>query len=99
MELEQQYFNEYMRDKKFEICEMKTWKKIESRMLLLLWQEYQDIADQDKQLNLLRKLKNILYYGILDRDFYKQEVSQNISVIQSFYYKVKITEIKRKLIH
>lgn len=97
VELEQQYFNEYMWDKHLEIQEVRTWKKIESSMLLLLWQEYQEIADQDKQLNLLKKLKNILYYGISDRDFYKQEVSQNISVIQSFYYKVKITELKKEI--
>ena len=97
VELEQQYFNEYMRDKQSGNDEVKTWKRIESHMLLLLWQEYQEMADQDRQLNLLQKLKNILYYGISDKEFYAQEVSQNISVIQSFYYIVRITELKKEI--
>ncbi|MDD6072117.1 MAG: AAA domain-containing protein [Clostridiales bacterium] len=97
VELEQQYFNRYMQDNNVEIQEIRTWKRISSYMLLTLWQEYQEAAEQEKQLNVLRKLKSLLYYGISDKNFYKQEVSKNISVIQSFYYVVRIAELKKEI--
>lgn len=97
VELEQQHFKRYMQDNNVETKEIRTWKRISSYMLLVLWQEYQEAAEQEKQLNVLRKLKSVLYYGISDRNFYKQEISKNISAIQSFYYVTRIAELKKEI--
>jgi superfamily I DNA and/or RNA helicase len=93
VELEAKHFEEFL-DETDALCKCtKIRDKIKSDRIMQLWQEVQAKADESKKLSLWFKLKSIFLYGIADWNFYKQDISKVIAVLQGMYYKQALKEI------
>lgn len=97
LEIESKHFFEYVDDTGADYGAIKVRGGVSSDKVMMLWQELQSIADLQKRLSLLVKLKSVLYYGIADWNFYKQDLSKIITVLQGMFYEQSLKEINREL--
>ncbi|WP_426348822.1 AAA domain-containing protein [Alloiococcus sp. CFN-8] len=96
LEIELKYFNKYLHETNVDINKIKLRRKISSSKIMELWQECQSISEQEKSIGLFFKLKSILYYGISNWNFYKQDISMIITSMQSLFYMTRLNEITRE---
>lgn len=97
VELEYKYFNEYYRGIKCESFDFKFKRSVNSQLFMDLLQEYLDIKEKNIKVSLWNKLINIFKYGIINWNFYKQDIDNIVAYIQKNFYEYKIEEIKKKL--
>lgn len=97
IEIESKHFFEYVDDTGADYDAIKVRGKMSSDKVMQLWQELQNRADQEKSLSIFAKLRSILIYGIANWDFYKQDLSKIITVLQGMYYKQSLKEIRKEL--
>ena len=97
IEIESKHFFEYVDDTGADYDAIKIRGKMSSDRVMQLWQELQNRANQDKPLSLFTKLRSIFVYGIADWNFYKQDLSKIITVLQGMYYKRSLNEIVNEL--
>ena len=97
VDLESKYYDKFYDDNADDYNSIKIRGRLSSEKVMNLWQEIQDRADRGKQLGFIQKLKSILVYGIANWDFYNQDVSKIIFVLQKLYYKTKRDEIDSEL--
>ncbi|WP_242835893.1 AAA domain-containing protein [Butyrivibrio sp. FCS014] len=97
IEIEQKHFDEFVQETGADYKAVKIRRKLSSDKLMRLWQEVQNRADNDKKLTFWTKLKSVLVYGIADWDFYEQEYSKIITVLQGMYYERSLEESQTKL--
>ena len=97
IEIEQKHFDEFVQETGADYKAVKIRRKLSSDKLMRLWQEVQNRADNDEKLNFWTKLKSVLVYGIADWDFYEQEYSKIITVLQGMYYERSLDEIQTEL--
>ena len=97
IEIESKHFFEYVDDIGADYDAIKIRGKMSSDRVMQLWQELQNRANQDKPLSLFTKLSSIFVYGIADWNFYKQDLSKIITVLQGMYYKRSLNEIVNEL--
>ena len=97
IEIEQKHFDEFVQETGADYKAVKIRRKLSSDKLMNLWQEVQNRADNGKKLNFWTKLKSVLVYGIADWDFYEQEYSKIITVLQEMYYERSFEEIQTEL--
>ena len=97
VELEAKHFNEFYDENVDDYNAIKIRGNITSDKIMMLWQEVQDRADRDKKMSVFQKLRSIFVYGIANWDFYKQDLSKIISVLQRLYYKKKLEELEKEL--
>ncbi|MCR4674846.1 MAG: DUF2726 domain-containing protein [Lachnospiraceae bacterium] len=98
IELELKHFNEYAEETAAFYDAIKIRGKISSQKTMRLWQELQSKADNTRKLTLFFKLRSILLYGIADWNFYKQDLSKIITVLQGLYYNQSLKEIDNELV-
>lgn len=94
LEQEFQFFEQYAKEKKVDLPNVKFRKHLGTAQYMQLWQEYQSVADREEKLKISQKLQGILTYGIGNWSFYKQDLSGIITVIQSMLYRVKLEELR-----
>ena len=97
IEIEKKHFDEFVQDTGADYKAVKIRRKLSSDKLMRLWQEVQNRADNNKKLTFWTKLKSVLVYGIADWDFYEQEYSKIITVLQGMYYERSLEEIQTEL--
>ncbi len=97
IEIEQKHFDEFVQETGADYKAVNIRRKLGSDKLMHLWQEVQNRADYDKKLTFWTKLKSVLVYGIADWDFYEQEYSKIITVLQGMYYKRSLEEIQTEI--
>ena len=97
IEIEKKHFDEYVEETGVGYKAVKIRRKLSSDKLMRLWQEVQNRAENDKNLTFWTKLKSVLIYGIADWDFYEQEYSKIITVLQGMYYERSLEEIQAEL--
>ena len=97
IEIEQKHFDEFVQETGADYKAVKIRRKLSSDKLMNLWQEVQNRADNEKKPNFWTKLKSVLVYGIADWDFYEQEYSKIITVLQGMYYERSLEEIQTEL--
>lgn len=97
LETELEYFNEYVNKSGAETDKIKIKKELISENWMELWQECQTIAEEDKKIGLLLKIKNFFSYGISGRHFYHQDIAKVIITFQKMYYHQKQTELKKEI--
>lgn len=94
---ELEYFNQYARESKADIENVKFKKKLFAKYWMALWQECQVISEEKKKIGLLFKIKAFLRYGITHLDFYKQDIAQIITIFQSMFYHAKQVELSGEI--
>ena len=97
IEIESKHFFEYVDDTGADYDAIKVRGKMYSNRVMQLWQELQNRAYQEKPLSILAKLRSIFIYGIANWDFYKQDLSKIITVLQGMYYKQSLREMNKEL--
>ncbi len=94
---ELKYFNQYIEDSDIDIEGIKIKKKIPSKSSMMLWQECQLLAESNKRIGLLFRVKTFLKYGIADWNFYKQDMRKIISAFQAMYYRERQAELSAEI--
>ncbi|MBQ9814737.1 MAG: AAA family ATPase [Lachnospiraceae bacterium] len=97
IDIEAKHFKEFKNDTAADYQTVKARNRMTSDKIMQLWQELQEKADDMKSLSFLFKLKSILYYGITNWDFYKQDLSKMITVLQGMYYEQSIKECDQQI--
>jgi len=97
IEIESKHFFEYVDDTGVDYDAIKIRGRMSSDRIMQLWQELQNRANQDKELSIFAKLRSILVYGIADWNFYRQELSKIIIVLQGMYYNCSLNELDKEL--
>ena len=92
IEIESKHFDEFKNDTAADYKAIKIRGKMTSDRIMRLWQELQDKADAMKELSFFFKIKSILLYGIANWNFYKQDLSKIITVLQELYYDQSLRE-------
>lgn len=91
------YFNQYVKNINVTTDYIKPKKTLSAKRWLTLWQECQMISEEKKKIGFLFQIKEFLRYGILNLRFYKQDIAQIITTLQSMYYHAKETELAQKI--
>ncbi len=96
VQTEYEYFKDYYNSTvgKDEVTAFR--KKLKSNRLMNFLQECQNIADSEKKLSFLFKIKSFFVYGISDFSFYKKEIAVIINTIQNIFYTAKIEELQEE---
>ena len=94
---EQEYFNQYVEESDVETDNIKFKKKLSSKHWMVLWQECQLISEEKKAIGFWFKIKAILIYGVIDWNFYKQDLSKIITTFQAMYYRAKQAELSAEI--
>lgn len=97
LDTEYAYFTEYAKGATEIIGTVKFRKKISSRSLLLLWNKCQDIAENNGTVGLRFRIRALFACGIKNHDFYKQEISRIIEILQLKYYIVHREELTEEI--
>ncbi len=97
IELESKHFEEFASDTAAYYQAIKVRGRLSADKIMQLWQELQDRADRSKNLSLLFKLRSIFVYGIANWEFYKQNLSKIITVLQGMYYQQALKETFEKI--
>ena len=97
LEAESHYFEEYYEDSYVEAREI---KKADSKKLLSLWNEFEDLAQGNQRTGFWSKVGLCFKYGFSVFQLFKLDPREAISNIQKQYYEVKKEELfqeKKKL--
>lgn len=97
IEIESKHFFQYVDDTGSDFADIKVRNKTSSDKVIQLWQELQNRADKENNLSLFAKIRSIIFYGIADWNFYKQNLSKIITVLQGMYYKLILKEMTKEL--
>lgn len=97
IEIESKHFCEFKNDTAADYKAIKILGRMTSGKIMRLWQELQGKADAMKELSFIFKVKSILFYGIANWDFYKQDLSKIITVLQELYYEQVLREYDDKI--
>jgi superfamily I DNA and/or RNA helicase len=80
---EQGYFNQYVEESAVNTEGIKFKKKLSSKHWMVLWQECQLISEEKKTIGFWFKIKALFKYGVIDWNFYKQDISKIITTFQA----------------
>lgn len=94
---EQEYFNQYVKESDVHTDSIKFKKKLSSKQWMVLWQECQLISEEKKAIGFWFKIKALLKYGVIDWNFYKQDLSKIITTFQAMYYRAKQAELSAEI--
>lgn len=90
---EWQYFNQYIEESDVSTDRIRFKKKLSSKQWMELWQECQLISEEKKTIGFWFKIKIFFKYGVIDWNFYKQDISKIITTFQAMYYRAKQVEL------
>lgn len=96
LSLEKKYFDEYLNETEAGV-DFTIKKKITSARLMLLWQECQSLAESNKKIGMLFRLKCRFKYGINGKRFYQQDISKMITCFQKLFYQYKQEELESEI--
>lgn len=90
---EWQYFNQYIEESDVSTDRIRFKKKLSSKQWMELWQECKLISEEKKTIGFWFKIKIFFKYGVIDWNFYKQDISKIITTFQAMYYGAKQVEL------
>lgn len=90
---EQEYLNKYVEESNVDTDNIKFKKKLSSKHWMALWQECKSISEERKAIRFWFKIKGLFKCGVIDWNFYKQDISKIITTFQAMYYRAKQAEL------
>lgn len=95
--VERKYFEAYYYKSNSSVTAFRSLFRLGSQTLLALWLDYQQRVEQDRPVNLLYKIKNLIRYGIIGFSFYKNLDEEIIAYLQKLYYERKTDELNQQI--
>ena len=96
LKTESEYFNQYYTELDYSELSIKSLQRLKSSKILKLLVEYQYQMDKGK-ISLSNKIYNLLVYGIINFQIYKEKPERIISYLQKNYYERNIKELTNKV--
>ena len=93
IEIEAKHFNEYASENGIDHVSSRIRRGLSSDKIMKLWQQLQYVVENEKSISIWDKLRNVFRFGILNWDFYEQEIGGTITQLQEFYYQKSLSEI------
>lgn len=97
VELEWEYHQIHVADIDVSGDSIRFRRKLNSSKIMQLWQEFQEIADGEKEADLLYKLKCFFAYAVNPIEMFSCDASSVIVQLQGMYYQAKMTELQNKI--
>ena len=94
---ELEYFNQYVEESDVNKESIKFKNNLSSKSWMVLWQECQLISEEKKTIGFWFKIKAFLKYGIMNWNFYKQDLAKIITTYQAMYYRAKKAELSAEI--
>ena len=94
---EYEYFKQYVDETDVDTENIKLKRKLSANRWMKLWQECQMISESKKRVGFLFIVKGFMQYGILNLDFYMQDIAKIITTFQAMYYRAKEVEISESI--
>ncbi len=95
--VEREHFTAYFNETNEEIVPYRSLRRHKAATIMSLWQDYQQMAENENQVTWKFKLRNLLRYGIVSFSFYKNSNEQVIDLLQKLYYDRKIEELNDEI--
>jgi superfamily I DNA and/or RNA helicase len=95
--VEKEYFKTYYNETNEGIAPYRSLYRHNSDTIMALWLDYQRMAEKDNPINLIYKLKNLLFYGIYSFSFYQNSNEKVIAFFQKLYYEFKTKELTERI--
>lgn len=96
LETEFEYFKRYAEETDVDTDIIESRRNLSAKRWIVLGQECRMISEEKQKIGFMFKLKGVLQYGILNRNFYKQDMAKIITVIQAMYYRARKAELAEK---
>lgn len=91
--LEIKYFEQYLRETNTSEKMLKVRRRLKSSRLMKLWQECYDFSENERSVSFWYKFKSVIIYGISDWNFFKEDISKIVTLMQKLFYYSKKTEL------
>jgi len=93
LQLEKKYFEQYCAETGSAEDMLKARRNLKSSRLMQMWQECYDFSENKRTVSFWYKFKSVIIYGISDWNFFKNDLSKIITLIQSLFYRAKQAEL------
>ena len=97
LKVEAQYFTQYCEKTKIAKPNRQPRKGIKSETVLRTLQECETYSEKGIPVSLWHKLKSSVFYGIYEWKFYKNDIGDILTYLQSLFYKIKNTELTEEI--
>lgn len=91
------YFKQYVEETDVDTDSIRTKRNLSANQWMALWQECRMMIEERQRIGLLFKIKGLLYYGISNLSFYKQDFAKVITTFQAMYYRAKEAELAGRI--
>ncbi len=96
--LEIKYFEQYCSETGLVYSDFKPRHNLKSETLMRLWQECYNFSEQARAISFWFKIKSAFIYRISDWNFYKNNLSTIITLIQVLFYQTRQSELSSEII-
>jgi superfamily I DNA and/or RNA helicase len=97
LKIEKKYFDTYYLETYGESMVPQFLQEFDSAKLMDLWLQCQLIADENKKIGFLFKLKSFFFFGIKDTRFFNKPLKEVIPIFQKLFYQKKSIEMKEEM--
>lgn len=98
LETEAHYFNQYYDTSRLPRPSRPPRKRLESVKILRILQECEAFCENEKAISFWHKVKTVLFHGIFDWKFYKNDTLAIIAFLQSLFYLTKHKELTEEIV-
>ena len=91
------YFNQYVEETDVDTDSIQSKRILSANQWMALWQECRMHIEEKQRIGLLFRIKGFLRYGILNLNFYKQDIAKIITTFQAMYYRAKEAELVNRI--
>ena len=97
LEVEKGHFEQFCADQKVTRPRKQPRKEIASKKVLSLLQECEGFCERNEKVSIWHKFKTSLFYGVFEMKFYKHDIGDVITYLQSLFYLLKQKELTREV--
>ncbi|WP_195377184.1 AAA domain-containing protein [Anaerotruncus rubiinfantis] len=91
------YFEEYCEETGHSNLRINPKHKLKSAKLMQLWQECYAFSEKKRSVSLWFKIKSVFFYGISDWNFYSNDLSFIISLLQGLFYHTRKEDLEQEI--
>ncbi len=97
LDVESRHFEQYCADTASAKPRRQPRKEIESAKVLQLLQECEGFCERSEKVSAWHKFKTSLFYGVFEWKFYRNDIGDVITYLQSLFYILKRQELYREI--
>lgn len=97
LEVERGHFEQFCADQHAAKPRKQPRREIASKKVLGLLQECEGFCERNEKVSVWHKFKTSLFYGVFEWKFYKNDIGDVITYLQSLFYLLKQQELSREI--